>query len=141
MKICLNQVKQLVDRFKTRIFCIILQRIISKQFSVDIGILFQNCFIARAISHANAIFQPLVGQKGKKKGREQEVKIRHFQKNDIQKWETCLDTQFCIKYLIVASIFIEPCFSTLFGRPSWSNGRFKSCPSLLKYPQKFQICT
>ena len=44
------------DKSKTRIFWIILERLVSQRFLLDIRVLFQNRFIPRAISYASAIF-------------------------------------------------------------------------------------
>ena len=51
-----NLVSNLLHRSKTRIFWIILERLVSKWFLIDLSIIFENCFIPRAISHAIVIF-------------------------------------------------------------------------------------
>ena len=57
-----------IDRSKTRIFWITLERLVSQRFSLDIRVLFQNRFIPKGISYANTIFFPPGVKRGVKRG-------------------------------------------------------------------------
>ena len=65
-------VSNLLHRPKTRIFWIILERLVSKRFLIDLRIIFENYFIPRAISHSIVIFKPQ-GVKSGSKGREGQI--------------------------------------------------------------------
>ena len=66
MKIFLNEVKQLVESFKTKIFWIILKRIISTQFSVDLGILFKTDLYPGQFPMQTPFFSPWWIKRGSK---------------------------------------------------------------------------